>query len=399
MPLILIAAGLVSWNIYLQQSTKIESASAEKMAFPLPDKPSIAVLPFHNISDDPEMGHFCDGLTWDIITALSKIPNFFIIAQSSVFTYKGKSVNVKQVAEELGVRYVLEGSVRKAEESVRLNAQLIDALEGNHLWAERYDRTLENIFTIQDEITMKVLTALQVKLTEGEKVYALTKSVNNLNAYLKWVEGRKRFLLLNRDDNIKARQLLEESISIDPEFCSPYVDLAWTHILDVRYGLSKSPKESFGRATELAQKAISLDESSPFAQSLLGSIFLAKREYDNAIAQGEKAVAASPGDSLAIAQLGRTLAYAGRYEESLARLEKAIRLDPIALNWYSMFAAHCYLFLERYEEAIETLKKILDNNPKNITARIRLVAAYSQLGREEDARAEDAMILDQDRTW
>ena len=246
---------------------------------------------------------------------------------------------------------------------------------------------------------MKILTALQVKLTEGEKVHALTKSANNLNAYLKWVEGRKHFLLLNRDDNIKAKQLLKESISIDPEFSSPYVDLAWTHILDPRYGLSKSLKESLGRATQLAQKAISLDESSPFAQSVLGSVFLAKRQYDNAIAQAEKAVAVGPGDSLAIAQLGRNLAYAGRYEESLARFEQAIRLDPIALNWYSMFVAHCYLFLERYEEAIETLKKVLDKNPKNIMARIRLAAAYSLLGREKDARAEAEKILNQNPKW
>ena len=397
--LVIVAAGLVGWNIYLQQSTKIEPASADNMAFPLPDKPSIAVLPFDNLSGDPEQDNFCDGLTWDIITALSKIPDLFIIARSSVFTYQGKSVKVKQVAEELGVRYVLEGSVRKAEESVRVNAHLIDALEGNHLWTERYDRSLENIFTIQDEITMKILTALQVKLTEGEKVHALTKSANNLNAYLKWVEGRKHFLLLNRDDNIKAKQLLKESISIDPEFSSPYVDLAWTHILDPRYGLSKSLKESLGRATQLAQKAISLDESSPFAQSVLGSVFLAKRQYDNAIAQAEKAVAVGPGDSLAIAQLGRNLAYAGRYEESLARFEQAIRLDPIALNWYSMFVAHCYLFLERYEEAIETLKKVLDKNPKNIMARIRLAAAYSLLGREKEARAEAEKILNQNPKW
>jgi adenylate cyclase len=177
------------------------------------------------------------------------------------------------------------------------------------------------------------------------------------------------------------------------------VDLAWTHILDPRYGLSKSPKESLGQAAQLAQKAISLDESSPFAQSVLGSVFLAKRQYDNAIAQAEKAVAVGPGDSLAIAQLGRNLAYAGRYEESLARFEQAIRLDPIALNWYSMFVGHCYLFLERYEEAIEILKKVLDKNPKNIMARIRLAAAYSLSGREKEARAEAEKILNQNPKW
>ena len=386
----------IVWNFYQKSITPdIEPASVEEMAYPLPDKPSIAILPFDNMSGDPEQEFFCDGLTEDIITALSKIPDMFVIARNSVFTYKGKPVKVKQVAEELGVRYVLEGSVRKTEDKVRITAQLIDALEGGHLWAERYDRDLGDIFSLQDEITMKVLTALQVKLTEGEKIRALSRGTNNLNAYLKWVEGRKHFLLLNRDDNVKAKQLLEEAIAIDPEFCSPYVDLAWTNILDIRLGLSKLPKESLGRATQLAQKAISLDESSPFAQSVLGAIFLAKRQYENAIAQGEKAVAASPGDSLSKAHLGRTLAYAGRYEESLALLETAIRLDPIALNWYSMFVGHCFLFMERYEEAIEKFKKILHHNPKDIFARIRLAATYSLLGQEEDASAEAAEILRQ----
>jgi len=390
-----ILIGIIVWQFYYEKSPPIEAASIEKMAFPLPDKPSIAVLPFDYMSGDPEQEFFCDGLTEDIITALSKIPDLFIIARNSVFTYKGNPVKIKQVAEELGVRYVLEGSVRTSEDKVRITAQLIDALEGGHLWAENFDRNLEDVFSLQDEITMKVLTALQVKLTEGQKIHAMTKSANNLKAYLKWVEGRKHFLLLNRDDNVKAKQLLEEAIAIDPEFSSPYVDLAWTNMLDIRYRLSKSPKESLGRATQLAQKAISLDESSPFAQSVLGAIFLAKGQYDNAIVQGEKAVAVSPGDSLSIAQLGRTLAYAGRYEESLARLEKAIRLDPIALNWYSMFVGHCYLFLERFEEAIEILEKILNNNPKNIFARIRLTAAYSLLGRDEDASTEAEEILEQ----
>jgi len=225
------------------------------------------------------------------------------------------------------------------------------------------------------------------KTDRGGKIRALTRSTDDIDAYLKWTEGRQHFLRLNRDDNVKARQLLEEAIALDPEFSSPYVDLAWTHILDIRFGLSKSAKESIGQATQLAQKAISLDESSHFGHSVLGAIFTAKRQYEKAIAQGEKAVALSPGDSLAMAHLGRTLAYAGRYEESLAWFGKAKRQDPKALNWYLMMAGHCYLFMGRHEEAIEEFKKVLNHNPKNMPTRIRLAAAYSLTGRRCKCRS------------
>jgi adenylate cyclase len=388
--LLLIVGGLLIWRAAFPP---VQVASTEKMAYPLPDRPSIAVLPFSNLSGDPEQDYFSDGLTVDIITALSKIPHLFVIARHSMFTYKGKPVNVKHVAEEMGVRYVLEGSVRTAEERVRVNAQLIDALRGDHLWADRYDRALEDVFALQDKITMDILTALQVKLTQGEKARVLLRSTDNLDAYQKYLKGREHFLLFNRDDNAIARQLFEEAIVSDPEFISAYVDLAWTHLADIHLGASKSPKESLGRAAQLAQRAISLDETSPFALSLLGSILAVKRQFEEAIAQGKKAASLSPNHSIVIALLGRSLAYAGRYEEALARFEKAIRLDPIPLNWYINYVGHCYLYMGRYEEALEEFKKVLNRNPNDLTARIRLVAAYSLLGRKEDASAEAAELL------
>jgi len=315
--------GVVIWNFYFRPS--FEPASTARMKHPLPDKPSIAVLPFVNMSEDPNQEYFSDGLTRDIITALSKISDLFVIAIHSASTYKGKTVNVKQVAEELGVRYVLEGSVRIAEEKVRINAQLVDALKGDYLWAERYDRALEDIFALQDEITKNIMTALQVKLTEGEKMRVFSRSTDNLIAYQKYLQGRTHLLRINPDDTVIARQLFEEAIALDPDFSTAYVDLAWTHLYDIHLGVSKSPKESLGRAAQLAQKAINLDETSSFAHSLLGNIFLVKRQFEEAVAQGEKAVALSPSDSLAKALLGRTLAYGGRYEESLSWTEKALR--------------------------------------------------------------------------
>jgi len=261
------------------------------------------------------------------------------------------------------------------------------------LWAERYDRTLKDIFALQDEITMNILTALQVKLTQGEKISVLLKSTDNIDAYQKYLKGRVHFLRFNPDDNVAARKLWEEAIALDPEFISAYVDLAWTYLIDIHLGLSKSPKESLGRATQIAQKAISLDENSPFALSLLCSISAVKGQFDEAIAYGEKAVAISPNDSLAIAFLGRALVSAGRYEEALSGFEKAIRLDPIPLDWYITRLGQCYLHMGRYEEALEEFKKVLHLSPKNMVNRILLAADYSLLGRKEDASAEVAEIL------
>ena len=374
---------------------EFEPASAENMTLQLPEKPSIAVLPFKNISNDSNLDDFCDGFAEEIPYALSKIPDLFVIARDSVSTYKDKKLKFNQIAEELGIRYILEGSARKADDKLRITAQLVDTLSGKYLWVERYDRNLEDIFALQDEITMSVITALQVKLTEGEKIHSLTKNTTNLSAYLKWVEGRKLFLRLNKDDCFKARQLLEEAIALDPEFPAPYADLAWTHVFGIRFGLSKSPKEALKIATDLAEKAINLDESLPFGHCVLSAILTAKRQYEKAIAQGEKAVSLSPGNSLAIAHFARALGYAGRYEESIAWLEKAIRLDPKALNWYLNMLGHCYIFIGRYEEAIEQFKKVLDHNPKDEPTRVRLAAAYILSGQDKDAKTQAAEILKQ----
>jgi len=256
--LVIIAGGLIGWNIYLQQSKKVEPASLDKMAYPLPDKPSIAVLPFDNLSGDPDQEYFSDGLIEEIITALSTSTQIFAIARNSTFTYKGKPVKVQQVAEDLGVRYFLEGSVRKDADRVRITAQLIDAIKSIHLWAERFDSELKGIFSIQDRITKKIISALHAKLTIGEDARILAKGTNSLEAYLKFLQAREYHLRFNKEDNLISRQLCEEAISIDPEFGEPYGLLGATHMLDVFIQASKSPKESIGTAIELTKKAISL---------------------------------------------------------------------------------------------------------------------------------------------
>ena len=201
------------------------------MAFPLPDKPSIAVLPFVNMSRDPKQEYFSDGITEEIITALSKVPNLFVIARNSTFTYKGKPVKVKQVSEELGVRYVLEGSVQKSGDRVRITAQLIDALTGHHLWAERYDRDLKDIFALQDEITMKVITALQVELTAGEMAGVIAKGTKNIDAFIKYLQAYELMQRGNKERNAQAKKILEEAVALDPEYPRLYMGLAMTHML------------------------------------------------------------------------------------------------------------------------------------------------------------------------
>jgi adenylate cyclase len=390
--LIVVAGALAIWNFYFRPP--FEPASVERMAFALPDKPSIAVLPFVNMSEDPKQEYFSDGLTEEIITALSQVPKVFVIARNSTFSFKGKSVKVNQVAEELGVRYVLEGSVRKAEDRVRITAQLIDAIKGHHLWAERYDRELKDIFAVQDEITIKILTSLQVKLTDTQQAAFFAKGTDNLEAYLKWLQAYLYFLRVNKDDNVLARQKAEEAIAIDPNYVAAHVTLGWAHAVDARFGWSKSPKQSMVRAVDLARKAIAIDDTYPNIHRLWGYIYLMKRQYDEAIAAYEKTVALSPNWAGAYAHLGMGLVYACRPEEGIRTLQKAIRLNPIRPPTYVYFKlGRGYRMTGQYAEAISEFKKVLHRSPNSLGAWIGLASTYSLLGQEEEAREAAAEVL------
>jgi adenylate cyclase len=371
----------------------MEAASVEKMAFPLPDKPSIAVLPFNNLSGDPEQEYFSDGLTEEIITTLSRVPKLFVIARNSTFTYKGKPVKVQQVSEELGVRYVLEGSVRKAGDKIRITAQLIDALNGHHLWARQYDRSLEDIFAVQDEITKKIITAMQVKLTEGEQARATAKGTDNLEAYLKYLQAYELMHRLNPESNALGKQLAEEAIALDPEYASAYYLLARTHVLAVWLGTSKSPKQSVAKAMELLQKAMVLDDTLADAHAFLGYLYSMKRKHDKALALGEKAVALNPNSAESHMRYGKILTFAGRYEESIPELKTAIRLNPIPPNLYLYSLGISYCWTGQYEEAVKWCEKAVRREPNSLFARLFMAMAYSFSGRDEEARIEAAEVL------
>ncbi len=388
--LLLIVGGLLIWRV---ASPPLEVASVEKMAFPLPDRPSIAVLPFDNLSQDPKQEYFSDGLTEEIISTLSKVPKLFVIARNSTFTYKGKPVKVQQVAEELGVRYVLEGSVRRAGDKIRITAQLIDALSGNHLWADKYDRNLDDIFAIQDEITKRIITAMQVKLTEGEQARAVARGTDNLEAYLKHLQANELLHQINIESNALARQLAEEAIALDPEYAMAYKALGQSHMLDIWLGTTKSRKASMAKAMELVHKAIVLDDSFAEAHALLGYLYTMTRQYDKGIAEAEKAVALNPNSAESHMRLGKTLSFAGRWEKSIPEYKKAIRLNPIPQNiyFYSLGLSYCYT--GQYEEAIEWCEKAIREAPDSLYARIMMTVVYSQSGRLDEARAQAAEVL------
>jgi adenylate cyclase len=371
----------------------LEVASKERMALPLPDKPSIAVLPFVNMSRDPEQEYFSDGITEEIITVLSKVPNMFVIARNSVFTYKGKPVKVKQVSEELGVRYVLEGSVQKSGDKVRITAQLIDALSGHHLWAERYDRDLKDIFALQDEITMKVITALQVELTAGEMAGMIAKGTKNIDAFIKYLQAYELMYSATKEGNAQAKKILEEAIALDPDYPRLYMGLARAHALDVWDGTTESPDKSLARAFKLAQKAISLDNSNAAAHGALGEIYMMKKQYDKAIAECERAVSLDPNSAENIFWLGMVLNYAARAEEAIPYLQNAIRLNPLPPAIYFIQLAVSYRDSGQYEKAIEASKKALQREPNTQYAYIHMAVSYIRLGQEKEARAAAAEIL------
>jgi adenylate cyclase len=385
-------AAVAIWKLSIGPAS-VRVASVEKMAFPLPDKPSIAVLPFTNMSDDPKQDFFSDGITEEIITALSKVPKLFVIARNSTFTYKGKPVKVQQVSEELGVRYVLEGSVRKDGSNIRIATQLIDALTGNHVWAERYDRNMTDIFAVQDEITKKIITAMQVKLTEGEQIQAVARGTKNLEAYLKFLQARELSNRLNPESNALAKQLAEEAIALDPMYAWAYTVLAHTHVSDYWMGTSKSPRDSIEKSIDLLQKAIILDDTCADSHRLLGYTFSMTGQHDKAVAEGEKAVALNPNSADSHMQFGKILTFAGRYEESIPELKTAIRLNPIPPNIYLYSLGISYTLMGQYNEAITWCEKAVRREPNSVFARLFMAAVYSRAGRDEEARIEAAEVL------
>jgi TolB-like protein/Tfp pilus assembly protein PilF len=370
----------------------MEPASIEKMAFPLPEKPSIAVLPFDNMSGDSQQDYLADGISENIISALSSIPEIFVIARNSSFTYKGKPVKVQQVSEEMGVRYILEGSVIKSGDKIRVTAQLIDALTGGHIWSERYDRDFKELFALLDEITQVITVELQVKLSHGEQARMWYKSTSNLEAWGYAVKGLDIFYSYSKEGMVKSRELFEKALRIDPEYAHAMTMLGWTHYIDAKLGYVNSSKASLKRSVELAKKAVILNEKDPLVHSLLQHIYILQRNYDKAIEEGRKAIALGPSDAEAHILFGEALYQSGLSEEAVQICEKAMRLHPRAPLYYYGHMMQSYYDAGRYNEALAVAKRLIEQSQKakwnmGISWGMQGSAlALMELGQENEAR-------------
>jgi adenylate cyclase len=351
------------------------------------------------MSKDPEQEFFSDGLTEEIITTLSRSPNLLVVARTSVFAYKGKPIRVDQVAEELRVRYVLEGSVRRASSQIRISAQLIDATTGHHLWAERYDGTMKDVFAIQDEIASKIMKTLQVKLGAGPTPSEARGGSKNAEAYLKSVEASEQLLRYTIEGIVRAQQLFEEVIALEPDFSRGYSGLALSygsHALfygiGAMHGISKYRKELLARGIDLAKKALSLNEKDAINHAALAYLLVLTGEYDKGVARAERALALD-ADSFSVLHFsGLAFLFSCKGKEAIAALEKAERLNP-SFPFSSLHLSWAYRFTGHYEEAFKQAQKAVEQNPHNLVCQLALTATCNLTGREAEARAAAKEVL------
>ena len=364
----------------------------------LPDKPSIAVLPFVNMSGDSEQEYFADGITEDIITDLSKISGLFVIARNSSFSYKGKQVKVQHVAKDLGVRYVLEGSVRRAGDRIRVTAQLIDGKTEQHLWAERYDRDLKDIFSVQDEVTQKVVSELAVTLKASEEERLIRKHTENFEAYDTFLRARREASAVAiKEKQLKALELCEKVVELDPKFAGGYTLASIILSRAIRLGFSASPSEDLAKAFELAQKAVTVDDTFLSSYPALASVYLSRGQHDDALATMREAVEILPGNSATLLWLGFYLVWVGRGEEAILAIKKAQELNPKYLNGrntaYLDFMGYACFTAGQHDESVAAWKKAIDRFGPFLNRQAFLTASYSELGRDDEANVTAQQLL------
>jgi TolB-like protein/class 3 adenylate cyclase/Flp pilus assembly protein TadD len=388
---LLLAAGGAFW--WKPWAPDVERAAIERMAYPLPDKPSIAVLPFINMSGDVEQEYFADGMTEDLITDLSKLSGLFVIARNSSFSYKGRQVKVRQVAEELGVRYVLEGSVRRVEDQIRVNAQLVDATTGGHLWADQYDDHVDNVFALQDRITKKIFAALALKLSAGEEEILGRKETSNIEAYDAFLKGWEFYRRWTPDDFQEALPYFQKAIELDPQYGRAYAAIAsiytesyqnawdWSHVVGV------SAEAMPGLAGEYLKEA--LKYPTPLAHQVASKWYIILLFSEESIAEAARAIALDPNDSVGYAAMATALIYAGRPKEAKDFVNKAIRFDPHSRTHYLFTLALAYFGMDQFQQAVSIFERAFKLNPRlGLVQRAYLTAAYVHLGEEKKALIE-----------
>ena len=360
---------------------------------PPSDRPSLAVLPFVNLSTDPEQNYFSDGLTMDIMTALVKISGLFLIGEGSMRTYNSKPVTTREIGRQLGVRHLLEGGVRKAGNQVRITAQLVEASSGRHVWAERFDRKLDDLFAVQDEITEEIVTALDVNLVSGETARIIRKTLRNPEALESYYRGWQALFGSIKEDINEAQKMFEKTIRLEPDSPLGYAMAAWAYWLEAFQRLSDDDSISLKRATELAQKALSLEDDTGLPHIMMGQIHLLKREYDQAIAEAERAVLSRPSCHGAYAMKANILNYLDRPNEAIELAKKAIRLTPVHPTIFPSILASAYYGCDRHEEAIVEAREVIQRDRDNLDALLVIAGASTALGQTEDAHEAVREVL------
>jgi adenylate cyclase len=373
-----------------------KAASASQAPRPLPapsDKPSIAVLAFNNMSGDPEQEYFSDGISEDIITDLSKLSELHVIARNSSFTYRGKAIDVKQVGRDLGVGYVLEGSVRKAGNRVRVTGQLIDAATGAHIWADRFDRDLIDIFAVQDELTQEIISALKVKLTPEKKDRLGRKNTIDQGAYDLFLRGRELAWLNTRSGNIEARKLLGRAVTINPDFAAALAFIGFTHVNDYVNGWAEIPDRSLQTGLEIAERAVQIDEAEPQGHYALAIALFFHRENDRALAEARRSVALAPNFAQGHHTIARMLTFSGDAAGAINTIDAYMQLDPLYPDMALYFLAEARFSLGQFDEAVMALKQRLGRNPDSATSYALLASCYGHLGRIAESRAAWAEVM------
>jgi adenylate cyclase len=383
-----IARAIAIWRWSTDESSTDATVAADAPPA-VPDEPSIAVLPFDNMSGDAEQEYFADGITEDIITEISKFPGLLVISRNSTFTYKGRAVRTQEVCRDLGVRYVLEGSVRKAGTRVRITAQLIDGTSEGHVWAERYDRDLADVFAVQDDVTGEIVRALEGNLAAMPEAVPARVETEIPEAYDCMLRGREQYRLFTKDGNLEARRLYEKAIARDPAYAAAHAGLALAALHEWFHGTP----DGLDRAYAHALDAQSHDATIPLVYEALGNIHLFRKEYDEAVVAARRWLEVEPGDADAHANLAGALTLSGEPAEALPLIDKAIRLNPFYPFYYILYRGQALFALERYDEALEASKRSTAQNPDDIHAHVFVTACHGMRGDTASARAALAEVL------
>lgn len=397
----LTAAVLVALLIFgLADIANDTGIDTDRIVAPTNGKLSVAVLPFKNISNDPQQDYFSDGMTADLITDLSKLSALSVIAHNSVFAYRNENVDVRQVGKELGAQYVIEGSVRKVGNTVRISARLIDTSNGYNLWAERFDGTLDNVFALQDEVTARIVKSLKVTLTETERTQLIHKYTNSIEAYDYFLQGWQHFWNMSRTGNRIARESYLKAIELDNRFARAYANLALTYAYEYLNGWSDDPKQTIKKANEYANKAVELDNKLSQVYWALGITQVYSRNYKGALKTSKKALALDPNYADGYGLLATALNYAGQPQQALEAMEQAMRLNPRYPSIYRLMRGEMYFNAHDYKNAIKDFTSALESNPEAQEARLWLAAAYVYSGKIDDAKwqIDQILVLDSNLT-